>query len=101
MKKKIKKKMIKPVTFDEHLKECLKDPEFKREYDALEGEYQMIKAIIEARAATNITQKELSKRTGISQSNLSRIETGEESPTVDTLNKIAMGFGKKLKISFE
>lgn len=101
MKKKIKRKKIKPVTFDEHLKECLKDPEFKREYDALEGEYQMIKAIIEARAATNITQKELSKRTGISQSNLSRIETGEESPTVDTLNKIAMGFGKKLKISFE
>ena len=101
MKKKTKKRKYKPVLFDEYLEECLKDPKFKKEYDALEGEYQMIKAIIEARAETNITQKELSKRTGISQSNLSRIETGVESPTVDTLNKIAMGFGKKLKISFE
>lgn len=101
MKKKTKKRKYKPILFDDYLEECLKDPEFKKEYDALEGEYQMIKAIMVARYETNITQMELSKRTGISQSNLSRIETGEESPTVDTLNKIAMGFGKKLKISFE
>lgn len=96
-----KNKKIKMVTFKEHKKELLKDPEFRKEYESSNGEYQVICAIIEARINTNITQKELSKRTGISQSNLSRIETGEESPTVDTLNKIAMGFGKKLKISFE
>lgn len=96
-----KSKKIEMVTFKEHKKELLKDPKFRKEYESSNGEYQVIYAIIEARIDTNITQKELSKRTGISQSNLSRIETGEESPTVDTLNKIAMGFGKKLKITFE
>lgn len=88
-------------TFDEFLKEEMLDPEFKKEFEELESEYQIINAIIKARAETHITQKELSKRTGISQSNLSRIETGIESPSAKTLQKLAQGFGKKLVIRFE
>lgn len=88
-------------TFDEFLKEELLDSEFKKEYEELEPEYQIINAIIKARVETRITQKELSKKTGISQSNLSRIECGIESPSVKTLQKLAQGFGKKLVIRFE
>lgn len=87
--------------YERHKAELLKDPEFKKEYDALEPEFQVTNAIIKARIETNITQKELSKRTGISQSNLSRIECGLESPSAKTLQKLAQGFGKKLVIRFE
>lgn len=55
----------------------------------------------EARKKQNITQKELSKMTGIRQSNLSRIETGICSPTLDTLQKIAVSLGKKLTIQIK
>ena len=88
-------------SFDELLKEEMLDPEFKKEFEELESEYQIINAIIKARIETNITQKELSRRTGISQSNLSRIETGVESPSAKTLQKLAQGFGKKLVIRFK
>ena len=47
-----------------------------------------------------MTQKELSEKTGIRQSNISRIENGNCSPTVETLEKIAEGLGKKLEIRF-
>lgn len=39
--------------------------------------------------------------TGIRQSNLSRIETGICSPTLDTLQKIAVSLGKKLTIQIK
>ena len=44
---------------------------------------------------------ELAEKTGIRQSNISRIESGASSPTVDTLARIAAGLGKKLKIEFQ
>ena len=47
-----------------------------------------------------MTQKELAERTGIRQSNISRIESGVTSPTVTTLARLAAGLGKKLKIEF-
>lgn len=47
-----------------------------------------------------MTQKELAENTGIRQSNISRIENGTSSPTVDTLARLAAGMGKTLKIEF-
>ena len=58
------------------------------------AEYEAIRAEIAARLACNMTQKELAERTGIRQSNISRIESGADSPTVDTLARIAAGLGK-------
>ena len=48
-----------------------------------------------------MTQKELAEKTGIRQSNISRIESGTSSPTIDTLSRIAAGLGKKLVIEFQ
>ena len=48
-----------------------------------------------------MTQKELARRTGISQANISKIENGETHPTIDSLRKIAEAFGKRLFISFD
>ncbi len=85
----------------EYLREQLNDPEFRREYEALEPEYEAIRAIIGARIEANMTQKELAEKTGIRQSNISRIENGTCSPTIDTLARLAAGMGKKLKIEFQ
>ncbi len=57
--------------------------------------------IINERKKQNLTQKELAKRTGLSQSNISNIENGATRPTIDSLQKIAEALGRKLYIGFE
>ena len=86
--------------FQRHLDEQLKDPEFAAEWERQRPEREYLKAIAFARMEQNLTQRELSERTGIRQSNISRIENGNCSPTVATLQQIAQGIGKTLHIEF-
>jgi len=85
--------------FRETLNEQLKKPEFKAEYDALEIEYQIINAMLNARKKKNITQKELSEITGIAQGDISKIERNGNL-SLKTLQKIATGLGMAVKIEF-
>ena len=82
----------------EYLDKQLKDPAFSAEYEAMRPEYEAIRAVIAARLECHMTQKELAEKTGIRQSNISRIESGSSSPTIETLSRIASGLGKRLKI---
>ena len=86
--------------FKNYLAQQMEDPAFDAEYEAQRPEYEAIRAVIAARLACNMTQKELAEKTGIRQSNISRIENGSASPTIDTLARIAAGLGKQLKIDF-
>ena len=86
--------------FKNYLAQQMEDPAFAAEYEAQRPEYEAIRAVIAARLACNMTQKELAEKTGIRQSNISRIENGSASPTIDTLARIAAGLGKQLKIGF-
>ncbi|MCI2113174.1 helix-turn-helix domain-containing protein [Ruminococcus sp.] len=86
--------------FRDTLIERLKDETFKKEYDALEPEYQLINAMLEARKETNMTQRQLSEVTGIAQGDISRIENGCANPSLKTIERIAEGMGKKLKLEF-
>ncbi len=86
--------------FKNYLAQQMEDPAFAAEYEAQRPEYEVIRAVIAARLACNMTQKELAEKTGIRQSNISRIENGSASPTIDTLARIAAGLGKQLKIDF-
>ncbi len=88
------------MTLEQHLEEQLKNPEFAKEYKALESEYEIIKQVIIARNELNLTQKELAERTGIKQSNISRLESGNYNPSIGFLKKIAEGLGKELHIEF-
>ena len=81
-----------------HLNRQLQNSEFAAEYEQLRPEYEAIRAVIAARIENNITQEELAQRTGIRQSNISRIESGAVSPTIETLARLASGLGKTLKI---
>ncbi len=83
-----------------YLEEQLEDPKFKREYDALEPQFTVIQAIIDARRQNGITQKELSERTGIAQGDISKMENGSANPSVKTLERVAAALGKRLKIEF-
>ena len=80
--------------------EQIKDAEFAREYEAIQPEMNVIKAIIDARTSQNITQKELSERTGINQADISKLENGTRNPSVRLLNRLARGLGMDLKIEF-
>lgn len=86
--------------FDKYLDEQLQNPELKKEWDENELEYQLMMMILKARNEQNLTQSELAERTGIRQSNISRIEKGQALPSISTLCKIARGLGKQLQIKF-
>ena len=53
--------------FEKYLSQQLKNPDFRKEWDDLEPEYNMIQALIDARKRSNLTQKQLAERTGINQ----------------------------------
>lgn len=79
----------------------LSDPETKREYDALEAEYQVISQLIELRLQAKMTQEELAEKLGTKQSAISRFENNFTNPTVSFLSKVAAAFNKKLHIEFK
>ncbi|EIC96086.1 DNA-binding helix-turn-helix protein [Lachnoanaerobaculum saburreum F0468] len=87
-------------TFDDMLNEQLKDIDFRKEYEDIQPEMDVIRAIIDARTAQNLTQKELSKRTGINQADISKLENGTRNPTVSLLKRLAEGMGMELRIQF-
>ena len=88
------------VKFDDFLNEQLKDPEFKAEYEAFRPEHGVIQAIIDARKDSGLTQKELAEKTGIAQGDISKMEHGNANPSLRTLQRLAAGMGKVLRIEF-
>lgn len=88
------------MTLTEALNEQLKDETFKKEYEALEPEYEIISSLIDARKANKVTQKQLSEATGIAQSDISKIENGSANPTLKLLQRLAEGLNMNLKVEF-
>ena len=80
--------------------ELLQDSNVRKEYDLLGPEYQVKKAIIEARKSLNITQLELAKRTGIDRADISKLENGNANPSLKTLQRLANGLGISFQINF-
>jgi len=87
-------------SYKDYKKKALQNPEVKKEYDALAPEYDIIQAMIDARKSQNLTQKELSDRTGITQADISRIEKGTRNPSLEMLKRLALGLGMQLKVEF-
>lgn len=88
------------TNYEEYRAKLMNDPEFKKEYDSLKPEYDIIKAMTLARAEQNLTQKDLSKLTGITQADISRIENGTRNPSLEMLKRLAKGLGMELRIEF-
>lgn len=88
------------ITFRDRLNADLQDPNFKKEWDDLEPEFQIMQMIIDIRQEKGLTQKQLAELAGIEQASLSRIENGKVSPDISTIKKIAGATGKRLRIEF-
>ena len=87
-------------SYKEYKEKALQNAEVKEEYDALQPEYDIIQAMISARVNQNLTQKELSERTGITQADISRIENGTRNPSLSMVKRLAEGLGMQLKLEF-
>lgn len=85
------------IKFDDAHKKWMKDPEYRKEYDALEEEF----ALIAARARAGLSQAQLAKRMKTTQSAIARLESGRAKPSTRTLARFAEATGHRLKISFE
>ena len=87
-------------TFEDALAKRLEEPEFRAEYEALEPEFAIIQAMIDARKNSGFTQKELSERTGIAQGDISKLEKGNGNPSLKTLQRLAAAMDMKLRLEF-
>ena len=85
---------------DDFLEIQLQDEEFRKEYESMQQEFDVIKAMVAARTSQNLTQKELAERTGIHQADISKLENGTRNPSLNLLKRLAEGMGMVLKVEF-
>ena len=89
-------------TLKEYIAEQMRDPEFKKGWDDLDPEFAVLEAMIKAREKSGITQAELAKRMGTTQSVISRLEHGAFSKaTLETIKKIADALDMRLVIKMQ
>ena len=86
--------------FQDFLQEQLQDPSFRQEWELLQPKKAIMQAMIDARQQAGLTQQQLSERTGISQADISKLERGSGNPSLKTLQRLAAGMGKQVKIEF-
>lgn len=87
-------------TLKEFKSEQMKNPEFVKEYNSIQPEMDVIRAMVDARTSQNLTQKQLAERTGINQADISKLENGTRNPSINLLKRLADGMGMALKIEF-
>ena len=95
-----KKNLKQAINFQSYLKEQLKNPKVRKHYDEAGKQLEIAYQILQLRKKVGISQAELAKRLGTTQSNIARIETGQQNFTTATLQKIAEAFDRDLKIEF-
>ena len=88
------------MTLKEYKNKRMQDSSFVTEYADIQPEMNVIRAMIDARISQNLTQKELSERTGIAQTEISKLENGTRNPSVRLLQRLAEGMDMELSISF-
>lgn len=80
--------------------ELMQDPEFVKEYEAIQPEVNITRAILDARISAGMTQVELSQKSGISQADISRLEKGTRNPSLNLLKRLAEAMDSTLSIEF-
>ena len=86
------------VLFEDALRAEMRNPEFKKAYDALAPKYALISAMLDARNRKGMTQAEIAKRAGTTQSAIARFESGRTNPTLDFASRLSRAVGAKLEI---
>ena len=86
------------IDFDTFLEKKLKNPDFKREYDALDKEFELIDELLKARSEAKMTQAQVAKAMGVKQSAVDRIESGNLDMKYSTLVNYLNAVGKRIAI---
>ena len=81
-------------------KKWLKEPKYKKAYDALEEEFVLAGAVMDVRNRAGLTQEELARKMGTTQPAVARLESGRSRPSMRTLERLAEATGSRLLISF-
>jgi ribosome-binding protein aMBF1 (putative translation factor) len=89
------------IRVDDLHKKWMKDPEYRREYDALEEEFSLVAALIEARTRAGLTQEQVAHKMKTTQAVVARLEGGGSKPSTRTLERYAEATGSRLRITFE
>ena len=87
------------MNWKEHKKRLLKDPEFRKEYEALEPEYKLASALIRLRLAKGLTQEQLAKLLNTKQESIARLESGGSLPSLSTVKKVADALDAEVEIN--
>ncbi len=82
-------------------KKWMKSPQYRKAFAALEEEFVLASAMIDARSRAGLTQAQLAKKMGTTQPVVARLESGRVIPTMRTLQRLAQATGSRLHISFE
>ena len=80
--------------------ELMQDPDFKKEYEELQPEMNIKRAILDARIRAGMTQMELAEKSGISQADICRLEKGTRNPSIALLKRLAEAMDSTLRIEF-
>ena len=91
---------MKTITHSEAKQILFKNNKIKTEYESMQSDYEFLVQLHKARIANNLTQKDLSKLSGIDQANISKIESGDYSPSLKTMKKLADAMNMDLRIEF-
>ena len=76
----------------------IRRPGVKAEYDALGPKYALISAMLDARNKKGMTQSEIARRAGTTQSAIARFESGRTNPTLEFASRLSRALGAKLEI---
>lgn len=102
MKKDVKicksKSGVKYVLFEDALRAEMRNHEFKKAWDASAPRYALIGAMLDARNKKGMTQTEIARRAGTTQSAIARFESGRTNPTLDFATRLSSAVGAKLEI---
>jgi ribosome-binding protein aMBF1 (putative translation factor) len=91
----------KMIPVEESIAEWRKDQEYLMAHDALEDEFSLASAMIQARTHAGLTQEQLAERMHATQAVIARLESGRVKPSTRTLERLAAATGMRLRISFE
>ncbi len=87
------------MSWKEQKKKLMKNPEFVREYNALEPEYKLAATLIRLRLAKGLTQEDLAKMLKTKQESIARLENGGSLPSLSTMKKLAEALDAELEIN--
>lgn len=83
---------------DEFFEKLMEDPQYRKEYEKMQPETELVKALLKARRDARLTQAELSEKSGVAQADISKIESGKGNPTLKMIIRLAEAMNSHVEL---